>query len=68
MLFGEEPRKQKPRSCRAQELARSRAQGKAWQKKSKCRGSAKSARGEKLASEQSIFLTVGNWKENLPAV
>ena len=29
----EEPGKQKPRSCRAQELARSSAQENAWQKK-----------------------------------
>ena len=29
----EEPGKQKPRSCRAQELARSSAQEKQWQKK-----------------------------------
>ena len=29
----EEPGKQKPRSCRAQELARSRARENAWQKK-----------------------------------
>src|SRR6266446_5979940 len=33
----EEPGKQKPRSCRAQELARSRAQENARQKKSTCR-------------------------------
>jgi hypothetical protein len=31
--LGEEPGKQKPRSCRAQELARSRAQENARQKK-----------------------------------
>jgi hypothetical protein len=33
MTFGEEPGKQKPRSCRAQELARSRAQENPWQEK-----------------------------------
>jgi hypothetical protein len=33
MLFGEEPRKQKTRSCRTQELARSSAQENEWQKK-----------------------------------
>jgi len=33
----EEPGKQKPRSCRAQELARSRAQKNAGQKKAACR-------------------------------
>src|SRR5713226_288317 len=31
--FGEEPGKQKTRSCRTQELARSSAQEKEWQKK-----------------------------------
>jgi hypothetical protein len=33
MLFGEEPRKQKTRSCRTQELARSSAQENEWQKR-----------------------------------
>ena len=31
-ISGEEPGKQRTRSCRAQELSRSRAQGKAWRK------------------------------------
>jgi len=35
MDLREEPGKQKPRSCRAQELARSRAQENAWKKKVK---------------------------------
>jgi hypothetical protein len=30
MVFREEPRKQKPRSCRAQEFGRSSAQEKQW--------------------------------------
>ena len=37
----EEPGKQKPRSCRAQELARSRAQENAWQKKAALTGLSK---------------------------
>src|ERR1700737_1634904 len=45
----EEPGKQKPRSCRAQELARSSAQETAWQKKDSLRKSGRTGGEMSLA-------------------
>src|SRR5439155_13186776 len=48
-MVREEPGKQKPRSCRAQELARSSAQETAWQKKHSLPKSVRIARKRSLA-------------------
>jgi len=48
MMFGEEPGKQKPRSCRAQELARSRARENERQKRTLYRIQWESSEDEEL--------------------